>query len=286
MEMPNLPRTASSESFFCNKDYKAGLDALGLISVDTVFSFKAAQNLTKDNLSRHRSRLRFEINTPPATLFLKRYESPPIPVQIGNWLSAHKRVSCGLFDLEPAAKLAEAGINTPKIIAYGQQWGVFFERKSFIITEKIPNAESLEKKLPDYFNEKPSIENLKLRRNFIAKLAAFIKKFHETNYRHRDLYFSHIFCDDFGRFYLIDLARTFKPLLFAERFRIKDIAQLYYSAPGRYFSKTDRMRFYKSYTGCKRISGKDKIFILQVIDKTRQMAKHDTKHSRYVPFKS
>ncbi|MBN1392735.1 MAG: lipopolysaccharide heptosyltransferase II [Sedimentisphaerales bacterium] len=285
-EIPNLSRAASGESFFCIEDYKSGLNALGLTSVDTVFSFKAAQNLAKDNLSRHRSRLRFEINSPPAALFLKRYDSPPILVQLRNWLSAHKRVSCGLFDLEPTTKLAAAGINTPKIIAYGQRWGILFERKSFIITEKIPNAESLERKLPDYFDAPLTVEKLKLRRSFIVKLAVFIKKFHETNYRHRDFYFSHIFLDGYGRFYLIDLARTFKPWLFSERFQIKDIAQLYYSAPGRYFSKTDRMRFYKSYTGCRKIAGKDKIFIRKVIEKAGRMAKHDIKHGRTVPFKS
>jgi heptose I phosphotransferase len=277
--------TEISESLFCDEEYKAGLCKLGLTSIDTVFSFKAAQNLTKDNLSKHRSRLRFEINPPSATLFLKRYDSPPIPVQLNNWLSARKRVSSGLFDLEPTAKLAAAGVNTPKIIAYGEQWGVFFEKRSFLITEKIPDAESLERRLPDCFTAPAAIENLKQRRNFIAQLAAFVKKFHETNYRHRDLYFSHIFYGNNGRFYLIDLARTFKPGIFTERFRVKDIAQLYYSAPGSFFSRADRLRFYLGYTGS-RLTGKDKVFIRKIINKAKRMAQHDIKHGRAVPFKA
>lgn len=273
-----------SNSFFVDSDYKAGLDKMGLTSIDSVFSFNEAHSLNKDNLPGHRSRLRFEINSPPATLFLKRYDCPPILTQVRNWLSAHKQVSCGLFDIEPAIKLAAAGINTPKIIAYGEQLSAFFEKRSFIITEKIPDAESLERRLPNCFNAPVTIKKLKLRKNFIAQLAAFIKKFHETNYRHRDLYFSHIFYGDDGRFYLIDLARVFRPGLFAERFRVKDIAQLYYSAPGRYFSKTDRLRFYLGYTSRSRLTGKDKVFIRKVINKTRQMAQHDIKHGRAVPF--
>jgi hypothetical protein len=185
--------TEISESFFCDKDYETGLGELGLTSMDAVFSFNEAHNLTKDNLPRHRSRLRFEINSPPATLFLKRYDSPLILVQLGNWLLARRRVSCGLFDFEPTTKLTAAGINTPKIISYGEQWGIFFEKRSFIVTEKIPDAESLYHRLPDCFNAPATIEKLKLRRNFIAQLAAFVKKFHETDYRHRDLYLSHIF---------------------------------------------------------------------------------------------
>jgi heptosyltransferase-2 len=275
-----------SKSFFVDSDYKAGLDELGLNSLDSVFSFNDANNLTKANLPRHRSRLQFEINSPPAVLFLKRYDCPPILTQIGNWLSAGKRVSCGLFDVEPTANLAAAGVNTPKIVAYGQRWGVFFEKRSFIITEKIPDAESLERRLPDCFNAPATIENLKLRRNFIAQLAVFVKKIHETNYRHRDLYLSHIFHGGDGRFYLIDLARTFKPGLFAERFRVKDIAQLYYSAPGSFFSKTDRLRFYLSYTGRNGLMEKDKEFIHKVINKTQRMARHDIKRGRAVPFAS
>lgn len=283
-EISNLLKATSIESFFCDEDYKTGLSKLGLNSIDAVFAFDSAQDLSKDNLPGYRSRLRFEIKSPPATLFLKRYDSPPILVQLKNWLTARRWTSCGLLDFEPITKLTTAGINTPKVISYGEKWGMFFEKRSFIITEKIPDADSLERKLPDYFNDDSAIENLKLRRNFIAKLAAFIKKFHQTKYRHRDLYFSHIFYGDNGRFHLIDLTRTFKPTLFYERFRIKDIAQLNYSAPGKYFSKTDRLRFYLGYTGKDKLTHKDKTFIRKVINKTRRMAKHDIKHNRTAPF--
>lgn len=273
-----------SKSFFVDADYKSGLSELGLTSIDAVFSFKGGENLTKENLARFKSRVRFKINSPAATLFLKRYDSPPILLQLKNRLLHRKQISCGLLDFEMANKLAEEGINTPKTICYGEQWGRFFEKRSFIITEKIRNAESLEQKLPDYFNGLATAENLRLRRNFIAKLAIFVKKFHGTNYRHRDLYFSHIFCSNSSEFYLIDLARVFKPRSFFERFRIKDIAQIYYSAPGRYFSRTDRLRFYLALVGQSRLTEKDKVFIRKLVNKAKRMARHDIKHARQVPF--
>lgn len=275
-----------SKSLFIDADYEAGLSELGLTSIDSVFSFSAAKNLAKDNLAEYRTRLQFEISTPSTTLFLKRYDSPPMLVQLKNWLCHRSRKSCSAFDFEPADKLAAMGINTPKTISYGEQWSTLFEKRSFIITEKIPDAESLERKLPDYFNAPATAENLRFRRSFIAKLAAFVKKFHETNYRHRDLYFSHIFYSNGGQFYLVDLARVFKPLVFAERFRVKDIAQVHYSAPGRYFSKTDRLRFYLEYAGRGRLTAKDKTFIRKVINKAKRMARHDVKHGRPVPFAS
>ena len=273
-----------SKSVFTDPDYKTAFNELGLTSIDAVFSFKAGKNLVKSSLARYRSRLQFEANSPPTTLFLKRYDSPPIPVQLKKWLTACRRRSCSSFDFEPANKLASLGINTPKTISYGEQWGIFFEKRSFIITEKIPNAECLERKLPAYFNSPATVENLKLRRNFIAQLATFVKKFHETGFRHRDLYFAHTFYNERGEFYLIDLARAFKPTFFAQRFRIKDIAQLYYSAPKRYFSKTDRLRFYLGLTGHGKLTTKDKAFIGKVVNKARRMARHDIKHGRCVPF--
>jgi len=283
---PEFEETA--KSFFVNPDYKTALAKLGLISLDAVFSFSDAESLTKSNLAPFRTRLQFEIDSlessAPTTLFLKRYDSPPILVQLKNWLAHHSRRSCASCELEPTNELPAAGINAPKAISYGEQWGAFFEKKSFIITEKIPDAEALERKLPDCFGAPPTPENLKLRRNFIAQLAIFIKKFHDTNYRHRDLYFSHIFRSNSGDFYLIDLARAFKPLILQTRFLVKDIAQAYYSAPAAYFSNTDRLRFYLAYTAQSKLRSQDKAFIRKVITRAKRMASHDRKHGRTVPF--
>ena len=273
-----------SKSCFVDSDYKGAFSELGLTSIDALFSFSSGRRLHKSNLAVYRSRLEFELNKPAVTVFLKRYDMPPAPAQLKNWLSAHGRISFGVVGFRSANELEERGINTPKTLFYGEQWGAFFEKRSFIITERIPNAESLERKLPDFFNSPVTAEKLQKRKRFIAQLAVFIKKFHFTGYRHRDLYLSHIFYSDGGDFYLIDLARAFKPIVFSSRFRIKDIAQLYYSAPARYFTRADRLRFYIGYTGRHRLTIKDKAFIRRVINKARRMARHDVKHGRAVPF--
>jgi len=274
----------TSKSFFIDPDYKTAFDRLGLASIDAVFSFSAARNLSKDNLAAYRSRLQFETSPPPTTVFLKRYDRPPIAVQLKNWFSHRGRKACSLCELESASELAAQGINTPKIICYGEEWGTLFEKRSFIISEKIPDAESLERKLPIYFEGPCTVKNLKLRRDFIAKSAAFVRRFHQTAYRHRDLYFSHIYHGDNGEFYLIDLARAFKPVLLRQRFRTKDIAQLHYSAPARRFSRTDRMRFYLDYAGKGKLTANDKAFIRKVMRKAEVMSLHDEKHGRTAPF--
>lgn len=273
-----------SQNYFVDPEYKDDLAELGLISIEAIFSFGTGRNLTKNNLAEYRTRLQFEIGSPCRTLFLKRYDRPPILVQLKNWLTHRHRAGTMSYDLDPAANLAAAGINAPKTVAYGQEWGLLFEKRSFIIAEKIPRAESLEHKLPPCFYAPATTQNLSRRRYFIRQLARFARKFHQTGYRHRDFYFAHIFHSEDGSFSLIDLQRVFKPKLFAERFRIKDIAQLYYSAPGRNFSRTDRLRFYLSYAGKNSLGKKDKLFTRQVDRKVRRMARHDARHNRPAPF--
>ncbi len=272
--------------FFIDPAYKTGFERLGLTSIEAVFAFGAGKNLTKKNLASYRSRIEFKIESPATTVFLKRYDHPPMITQLKNWLSAKKRVSCAMAEVEAAKKLAAMGINTPKIIAWGQVWGGFFERCSFAAIEEIQEGQSLERSLPGFFNGPVTSETIVLRRQFIKQLAIFIKKFHETSCRHRDLYLCHIFMVPDGRFYLIDLARVFKPALFSEIYRVKDVAQLHYSAPAKYFSKTDRLRFLRAYLGREKLNAGDKVFIRRIAGKARRMARHDAKHGRAVPFET
>ncbi|MFB0524068.1 MAG: lipopolysaccharide heptosyltransferase II, partial [Phycisphaerae bacterium] len=174
----------TSKSFFTDADYKAAFEETGLTSIDAVFSFSMGRDPGGSSLPIYRNRLQIKVSNPAKTLFLKRYDHPGVLTQIKNWFSHHSCKSMMSFDLEPMENLACAGINTPKVISYGEQWGIFFEKTSFIITEKIPNAESLEQKLPNSFRKHPSTENLKQRRQFIKQLSQFAKKFHDTGYCH------------------------------------------------------------------------------------------------------
>lgn len=277
----NDDQRLDATDFFVDPAYKKGLEKLGLTSVDAVFAFQAGKNLSKENLASYRSRVEFQVESPAVTLFMKRYNRPPITVQIKNWLSAKKQVSCGFAEYEAAHELAKMGINIPRVVAWGQQCGILLEKRSFVIMEKVPRGESLERRLPEFFDGAATPENLKMRRRFIRDLATFIRKFHETGYRHRDLYFCHIFRTTDGQFYLIDLARAFRPILLDARYCVKDLAQLNYSAPVRYFSRTDRMRFYIAYTGRPKLTSQDKILVKKIIRKTGRIARHDSKRTGY-----
>ncbi|OHB48397.1 MAG: hypothetical protein A2Y10_09760 [Planctomycetes bacterium GWF2_41_51] len=261
---------------YIRSDFVDCFNKLNLESIDAVFEFEKGKNLAKANLASFRQRIMFETENPKSILFLKRYQNIPKLTQFKNWLNQRKRISVMACDLEPGIKLQQAGINTPQVIAYGERWNGLFEKQSFIITEKIPNASSLEEKLPEIF--------FSGKNQFIKNLAEFVRKFHDTGFRHRDLYLCHIFSDSHGNFTLIDLNRAFKPLCFSKKYLIKDLAQLYYSSPGDTITKTDRLRFFLYYFQKEKLTKSDRSIVKKIKLKAERMAKHDKKHNRTAPF--
>ena len=284
----DLKSRSSSQSeataFFVADDFVAALARIGIDSFDAVFSLEQGKDLVKKNIGRYRRRIELEVtpsgSVSPVRLYLKRYDHPPIARQLANWIAHHRRVSLAGIEHDTAAALDACGVLTPRMIAWGRQWGLLFEKRSFLMTQQVADSDSLERRLPACFNNPGRLPE---RRRFIQSLAQFVRRFHETGYRHRDLYLSHIFCSTSGQFCLIDLARAFKPLL-ARRFQVKDLAQLHYSAPAGVFSRTDRLRFYLAYCDRRRLKESDKSLIAAIVKKAYRMASHNRKHGIPVPF--
>jgi tRNA A-37 threonylcarbamoyl transferase component Bud32 len=273
--------------FWVAPEFREALAQQGLISLETVFACEVGRDLAKPNIGRFRRRLQLEVQprgaTRPVRVFLKRYDRPPRLGQLRNWLLHHQRRSFARTEGETIERLAASGIPTPHIVAFGEQWGLLCERRSFLMTEEIPDSESLERRLPPCFDDAAVQAGRAVRRDFIRRLGAFIRRFHDTGFRHRDLYLSHIFCSRAGTFSLIDLARASRPLR-QRRFQVKDIAQLHFSAPAPRFSRTDRLRFYLAYAGRRRLLPQDKVFLGQVARKAGRMARHSAKHGARIPF--
>lgn len=267
--------------------FRETLAQQGLTSLEAVFACEVGRDLAKPNLSRFRRRLQLEVQPRGAThsirVFLKRYDRPPLMAQMRNWLLHHRRRSFARTEGETIAQLAASDISTPHVVALGEQWGLLFERRSFLMTAEIPDSEALERRWPPCFDDAAAQAGRAACRVFLRKLGAFIRRFHDTGFRHRDLYLSHIFCSRAGTFSLIDLARASRPIR-QRRFQIKDIAQLHFSAPASRVSRADRLRFYLAYAGRRRLLPQDKAFLSQVARKAARMARHSAKHGARIPF--
>lgn len=276
------PLIQSSPGFYVDTDYQDVLSQLGLDSLAGVFDFQQGENLVKSNLASWRHRIRFQVPDGQYA-YLKRYDHPPADIQLKGWLQHGQLLFLSEYDKGPADILRQADVSIPQTIACGGQWHGLFEKRSFIITLELQEACSLEKKLPACFHSNSAQSN-RARKAFIVRLADFVRRFHETGFRHRDLYLSHIFLSEDGGLSLIDLHRCFRPKFLNERYRIKDIAQLHYSCPGDMITLSDRIRFYREYKKTNKLTSADKTWIRKVHVKALRIGRHDRKHGRVVPF--
>ena len=197
--------------------------------------------------------------------YLKRHFSTGFFTALKKLLSLSPEPTA--FDeFENIVAFHRAGLPTVVPIAAGRRHG-----SSFLVTEALEGCTRLE----DYLAQTKlaAADKVKL----IWHVGDLIKKMHAAGFNHRDLYLCHILRDSRGNLYIVDLHRIQHRPAVPERWLVKDIAALNYSAPAGIISRTDRLRFLKTYLGTDRLSGRDKRFALKVLKKTGKMVEHNKK---------
>jgi len=152
--------------------------------------------------------------------------------------------------------LTRLGIKTMTLAAFGQRGVNIAELESFVITESLEPAISLEDLTIDWVEKKPG---LKLKRALIKQVASITRQLHDNGINHRDLYICHFLLKesdlkltqnfDALSLYLIDLHRVQIRDKVPERWCIKDLAALYFSSMHIGFTQRDFYRFIKVYSG-------------------------------------
>jgi lipopolysaccharide heptosyltransferase II len=269
----------SDSSGLVHDSYKDFLQQAGLLRFGDIFDFRGGQRLDKPGLGQ-RERFRIELKQEDGdsvVMYLKRFGPSKLHQVWQGWLG-HRRED-GVNDFAATMMLAEAGIAVARPIAFGRdEIG-----RSFVMLEELPNSEALERLLPWWDNVKNVYQLLQDKRQLLKAVAALVRRFHGAGYFHRDLYLSHIFLskdkEGYERLNLIDLQRVFKPVIRRYRWRVKDLAQLYYSAQA-YFTNTDSIRFLRWYLDCRKLRDKDKTLARTVWYKAQRIARHDRKRKQ------
>lgn len=153
-------------------------------------------------------------------------------------------------------KLQSLGIRTMTLVGYGKQGLNPSKQHSFVITEELARTESLE----DFCRDWPaSPPDYALKKALIEEVAKITRALHENGMNHRDLYICHFLLDISGgreridpsavRLHLIDLHRVQMRKEVPERWKVKDIAALFFSSMEIGLSQRDLLRFIRAYTG-------------------------------------
>lgn len=201
-----------------------------------------------------RTTLRFELN----------HETYFIKIHLGTtWKDIIKDILCFKRPLLGAenewkaiSRLKRLGIHTPELVGYGKRGRNLSKIKSFVITRELTGVESLEDVCHDWKISPPAY---RFKRALITEVARVTRILHKNGICHRDLYLCHFLLDmhrdgdnpdpENINLYLIDLHRVFFSKKLSVRWRLKDIAALYFSAMDIGLSRQDIFHFIEVYTG-------------------------------------
>jgi heptose I phosphotransferase len=226
----------------------------------------------KKNL--YREILRFALPGTPY-LFLKRHFTARFWDTVWAWLRRAK--SQAYHELEAIGYLQAIGVSTLQPVAFGEIHPLGQPCQSFLITEELSGSK-LQYYLPSH--QQKWQEDLLFRHELIRQLAEMAALLHSHYLHHQDFYLGHILLElpngDNGRFRLrlLDLQRLYRRRPLARRWRIKDLAELHYSAPTPLVSRSDRLRFWYHYSGSRELTAAARYFIAAIERWRNKIARH------------
>jgi len=203
-----------------------------------------------------RRTLRFELAG--KSYFLKYHRGIGWLEIIKNWLQLRAPITSAKNEWQAVKFLEKHGIDTMTLAGYGERGLNPAAKQSFVITDDLTDTMSLEFLGEQWHKTPPTFQTKKA---LIEKLATVSKMMHENGMNHRDFYLVHFLLDksfaEHNTFtadtpvFLIDLHRALinegKPV--NERWLVKDIGSLYFSAMDVPLTKRDLLRFIKVYSG-------------------------------------
>ncbi|MCC5796459.1 MAG: lipopolysaccharide core heptose(I) kinase RfaP [Methylophaga sp.] len=201
-----------------------------------------------------RRTLRFELDG--RSYFLKYHAGVGWLEIFKNLLALRLPIISARNEWQAIEFLQKHGLDTMTLAAYGERGWNPARRQSFVITDDLTDTMSLEWVGEQWQQRPPSFAS---KQALIRKLADISRVMHGNGMNHRDYYLCHFLLDkDFEHsnsfttdtpVYLIDLHRAQLRQRTPQRWIIKDLGSLYFSANRVPLTRRDILRFMKIYSG-------------------------------------
>ncbi len=203
----------------------------------------------------HRKTLRFALDG--KNYFVKIHYGIGCREFFGNLVRFRLPVLGAANEFAAVRRLEKLGIDTMQVAGFGCRGFNPVRQKSFIITEELTDTESLEEYCASWKTEKPDFH---LKYALIKKVAGISQRMHDHGLNHRDYYICHFLMNPSQvgvdgasanvKLYLIDLHRAqLRSRRTPRRWRMKDIASLYFSVMAIGLTRRDLYRFMCFYSG-------------------------------------
>ncbi|MTD38207.1 lipopolysaccharide core heptose(I) kinase RfaP [Erwinia sp. CPCC 100877] len=196
-----------------------------------------------------RRTIRFEVNN--ASYFLKWHHGTSLKEVVKNLISLRLPVLGADREWNAIHRLKALGVDTMKGVAFGQKGLNPLRRTSFIITEDLSPAISLEDYCADWVAHPPV---LAIKRMLIRRLATIVREMHLGGVNHRDCYLCHFLLhqpfngtEQNLKLSVIDLHRAQIRRQVPRRWRDKDLIGLYFSSLEIGLTTRDVYHFLKIY---------------------------------------
>lgn len=210
------------------------------------------------------------------SFFLKVHTGVGWPEIFKNLLQGRLPVVDASNEYRAVQALQRAGVDTLSIAAYARRGLNPARLQSMILTDDLVDTVSLEEYCANWRSRPPPfIERMRL----TLKLADSARRMHAAGINHRDFYLCHFHLDvnslEQGRLrcYLIDLHRAQLRGHTPRRWRIKDLAGLYFSAMDCGLQPRDLLRFIRHYSkgGLRQALGSEISLWRQVDERARKL---------------
>jgi len=221
--------------------YHEVLRRLGLDTLAGVKSFKG--ELIKNHKGRRDiQRITIPDEGRPLVLFLKRNWQPYKKDGLHSLLTRGTVWSQSRVEYENSLALQRAGLTVAEPVAFGEECGLLWEKFSFIVTASARGEMTLEEFLR---TNRDRTE----RRRVLTALAREIRRMHDAGLASPDLFTRHLFLErgPTPKFCLIDMARMDRGTPLSPTRRARDLAALHVTAPLRFVTTYERLRFLKTY---------------------------------------
>lgn len=171
--------------------------------------------------------------------------------------------SPAMDEIRAADLMQRAGIPACRVVGYAEDR----ELGSVSVTRQVPGAP-----LDDWLRSHPSVS---ARRDVARRVGELFGRMRRAGLRHRDAYACHVFVaprpDGSHELHLIDLTRAGLAPFPAGRWFVKDASQLWHGLRLTPATRTDAVRFLRSYFRIRRLDREAKRFARRVLAKERRI---------------
>ena len=253
-----------------NRAFAELLKREGWSTFDSIWA-KSADAAVAKNLRTDRVTLRFTLDDSgiQRAFYIKRHKRSSWKEYIKPLLRLTWPILGARNEWNAILDFHEVELPTMIPVAFGESG-----ENSFLITEALERCTKLSELNHDQQSQtsSPALD----RNSIIRRVALIAKTMHVAGLHHQDFYLGHLMQSetDPERIFVIDLGRVQKHRRLSQRWIVKDLAQLNYSADA---TDLERLRFLRDYLG-RPLTKHDKNLINQIQAKSARIGRHTKKN--------